>query len=67
MKNNMGSFDKIARIIVAIIFSALYITGTVTGIFSYVLLGLGAIFVLTSVIGFCPLYLPFGLNTCKKK
>jgi len=67
MKKNMGSIDKVIRVLVAIAFSILYFTGTVTGMFGYVLLGLGAIFLLTSVISFCPLYLPFGISTCKKK
>lgn len=67
MKQNMGTTDKIIRVIIALVFSALYFTGTVTGIFGYILLALGAIFILTSIMSFCPLYLPFGLNTCSKK
>lgn len=67
MKKNMGSIDKILRIIMAIIFSVLFFTKTIEGIFGYVLLGLGAVFLLTSIIGSCPLYLPLGINTCKKK
>ena len=63
----MGSIDKVIRIIIALVFGALYFTGTVSGVFGYILLALGAIFILTSVISFCPLYLPFGLSTCKKK
>ncbi len=66
MKKNMGSIDKVIRIIIAIAFSVLYFTGTVTGTMGYILLGLGAIFLLTSVISFCPLYAPFGIKTCKK-
>ncbi|MEI6436991.1 MAG: DUF2892 domain-containing protein [Bacteroidota bacterium] len=67
MKNNMGIADKIVRIIVAIIFAALYFTDTVPGILGIILLVLGVVFVLTSLIGFCPLYLPFGINTGAKK
>jgi hypothetical protein len=67
MKKNMGNIDKIIRVIIALAFSALYFTGTVTGIFGYILLALGAIFILTSIMNFCPLYLPFGLSTCSKK
>lgn len=63
----MGNIDKIIRVIIALAFSALYFTGTVTGIFGYILLALGAIFILTSIMSFCPLYLPFGLSTCSKK
>lgn len=64
MKKNMGSTDKIIRLILAAVFAVLFFTGTVTGIFSYILLALGAIFVLTSLVGFCPIYALVGLNTC---
>ncbi|MCX6278655.1 MAG: DUF2892 domain-containing protein [Bacteroidetes bacterium] len=67
MKNNMGMADKIVRIIVAIIFAALYFTDRVPGTLGVILLVLGVVFVLTSLIGFCPLYLPFGVNTGAKK
>ncbi len=67
MKKNMGSADRIVRIILAVVFAALYFTGTVTGTLGIVLLVLGAVFVLTSVISFCPLYAPFGINTCAAK
>ncbi len=67
MKKNMGNLDRIIRIIAAIIFSALYFTGTVTGTFGTILLVLGAVFLATSLISFCPLYTLFGVNTCEKK
>lgn len=67
MKKNMGSIDRIVRIIIAIIFGALYFTGTVSGTVGIVLLVLGAVFLLTSFVSFCPLYLPFGISTCAKK
>ncbi|MFY7964179.1 MAG: YgaP family membrane protein [Chitinophagaceae bacterium] len=67
MKKNMGSADKIIRVIIAIVFSVLYFTQIVTGTLAVVLLILGGVFLLTSVISFCPLYLPLGINTCKKK
>ncbi len=63
----MGTIDKTIRLIVAIVFAVLYFTNTVTGILGIVLVVLGAVFVLTSLISFCPLYLPFGINTCKTK
>ncbi|HMR43785.1 MAG TPA: DUF2892 domain-containing protein [Saprospiraceae bacterium] len=63
----MGSTDKIVRIILAVVFAALYFTGTVSGTFGLVLLILGAVFLLTSVVSFCPLYAPFGISTCKTK
>lgn len=65
MKKNMGSSDKVIRFILAAIFVGLYFTGTVTGTWGIVLLVLAGVFVLTSLISFCPLYAPFGLSTCK--
>jgi hypothetical protein len=64
MKKNMGSTDKIIRIILAIVFAALYFTGTVTGIVGIILLVLGAVFLATSFISFCPLYTIVGVSTC---
>ncbi len=63
----MGTIDRTIRLIVAIVFAVLYITNIVTGTIGLVLVILGAVFVLTSLISFCPLYLPFGINTCKTK
>ncbi len=67
MKKNMGGSDKIIRILIAIIFFLLYFTEIVSGTLGGVLVALGAVFVVTSFIGTCPLYLPFGFSTCKKK
>ena len=64
MKKNMGSIDRIIRVLLAIVFAALYFTGTVTGTLGIVLMVLGVVFVLTSVVSFCPLYAPFGISTC---
>ncbi|MCA0428228.1 MAG: DUF2892 domain-containing protein [Bacteroidetes bacterium] len=66
MKTNMGTTDRIIRVIVAVLFAGLYFGGIVEGTLGLVLVILGAVFVLTSLVSFCPLYLPFGLNTCKK-
>lgn len=66
MKKNMGSADRLIRLVVAAVFAGLYFTGTVTGTIGIGLLVLAAVFTLTSVISFCPLYAPFGINTCKK-
>ncbi len=67
MKKNMGNADKAVRIIIAIVVAILYFTGTIGGTLGLVLLILAGIFVLTSLISFCPLYAPFGINTCKVK
>ncbi|MBL7800764.1 MAG: DUF2892 domain-containing protein [Chitinophagales bacterium] len=66
MKKNMGSADRLIRLVVAAVFAGLYFTGTVTGTIGIGLLVLAAVFTLTSVISFCPLYAPFGISTCKK-
>ena len=65
MKNNMGSVDRIIRLIVAAIFAFLYFTDRVTGSLGIVLLVLAGVFTLTSLINFCPLYTVFGINTKK--
>ncbi|MBI2731015.1 MAG: DUF2892 domain-containing protein [Sphingobacteriales bacterium] len=67
MKKNMGNTDRIIRILLAIIFGALYFTNPVTGTLGLVLVVLGVVFVLTSLISFCPLYSIFGISTCPAK
>ena len=67
MKKNMGTIDKVIRILVAVVVVVLYFTHVITGVLAIVLLALSAIFVLTSLISFCPLYLPFGISTKKKE
>lgn len=66
MKKNMGSTDKIIRIIIALAIGVLYYTGTITGTTALVLGIFAAIFAITSLISFCPLYVLFGISTCKK-
>jgi len=66
MTKNMGSTDKAIRIILAILFGIFYFTDIVTGTLGVILLILGIIFLLTSFISFCPLYVPFKISTCKK-
>ena len=67
MKKNMGSADRMVRLLLAAIFAGLYFTDTVTGTFGIVLLVLAGVFVLTSLVSFCPLYPMLGINTCKVK
>jgi hypothetical protein len=66
MKPNMGNIDRIIRVVLAIIFAVLYFSGTVTGTIGIILLVLGAVFLLTSLLSFCPLYLPFKFSTRKE-
>jgi len=67
MKKNMGTIDKVIRILVAVVVVVLYFTHVISGVLAIILLVLSAIFVVTSLLGFCPLYLPFGLSTRKKE
>lgn len=66
MKKNMGSADKIIRVILAAIIAVLYLTGVLKGTFGLILLIVAIVFVVTSLIGFCPIYTLFGFNTGKK-
>ena len=65
MKRNLSNIDRIVRVVLAAIFAYLYFSGIVTGGFGIVLLVLGAVFLLTAVIAFCPLYAPFKFSTHK--
>lgn len=67
MKKNMGNADKIIRIIVAAVIAVLYFTNVISGTLAIVAGIVAVIFVLTSFMSFCPLYVPFGINTCKRK
>lgn len=67
MKKNMGSIDKVIRMLIAVVFVVLFFAKVVTGTLGIILLVLAAVFVLTSLISFCPLYWPFGISTKKKK
>ena len=61
----MGSADRIIRVIIALVFAGLYIGGLVPGIVGIILMIVGAVFLLTSFFGFCPLYTLVGIKTCK--
>jgi len=67
MKKNMGSMDKIIRIVIAAIIATLYFTNVVSGTLGIILLILAAVFVLTSFVSFCPLYSIIGFSTCSAR
>lgn len=67
MEKNMGTIDRVIRVILAAIVAILYFTGQISGIAAIVLGIFALVFVITSIIGFCPLYYPFKLSTIKKK
>jgi hypothetical protein len=66
MKKNMGMADRIIRILAAVAIAVLYFTHQISGMLAIILLVVAGIFILTSFISFCPLYLPFGIRTNKK-
>ncbi len=66
MTKNVGSIDRIVRIVLALVFVGLIVTGTVAGWLALVLGILAAVFAVTAVIGFCPLYAPLHLSTRKE-
>ncbi len=67
MKKNMGNVDKAIRIIIALTIGLLYFTNIIQETIGIILLALSAVFILTSLISFCPLYTIFGLKTCPNK
>lgn len=67
MKKNMGGADKLIRVIIALVIALLYFNEIITGTLGVILLVFAGVFVLTSLVSFCPLYTLFGINTCKKK
>lgn len=66
MKKNMGNFDRALRVTVALVVAILYFAGQISGTAAIILGILAAVFILTSLVGTCPLYLPFGLSTKKE-
>ncbi|MCX6320441.1 MAG: DUF2892 domain-containing protein [Bacteroidia bacterium] len=67
MKKNIGTIDKVIRILIAVVVVILYFTHVISGTLAIILLILSGIFIVTSFLSFCPLYLPFGLSTRKKE
>lgn len=66
MKQNMGTADKVIRVLVAVSIAGLYFANILSGWVAMLLLVLAGVFILTSFMSFCPLYLPFGISTKKK-
>jgi len=66
MKKNMSPADRTIRIMVAIIIAVLFFTRVIEGVWGIVMISFAAILLITSTIGFCPLYSVFGINTCRR-
>ncbi|MCX7833958.1 MAG: DUF2892 domain-containing protein [Ignavibacteria bacterium] len=67
MKKNVGSADKVIRILIAAIIAILFFTKVISGTLGVILLIFAGVLLLTSLIGFCGLYTILGINTCKIK
>ncbi|MBT3244354.1 MAG: DUF2892 domain-containing protein [Bacteroidetes bacterium] len=67
MKINLGRADRSIRIILAAVVVTLFFTKVITGVLGTVLLIVAGSLVLTSLIGVCPLYIPFKIRTIRKK
>jgi len=63
---NMGTLDRTIRVAIAVVIAVLYFSGNLSGLTATILGILAVIFVVTSFVGFCPLYTVIGLSTCKK-
>jgi len=66
MKKNVGSIDKIVRLVGAAVLVLLFAFEVLTGVLGYVALAVAAVFTITALVNFCPLWAIFGINTCKK-
>lgn len=66
MKTNMGTVDRVIRSLLALAIVGLYATGTISGTLAIILGVVAAVFLLTSLVGTCPAYLPFGISTCRR-
>ena len=64
MRKNMGVADRTIRVLIALIVAGLYFSGIISGTVGIILMILAGIFVLTSLVSFCPIYTLFGINTC---
>ena len=67
MKQNMGTEDRIIRLAAAVVVAILYFTNVISGTVGIILGILAVVFVATSFVGTCPLYLPFGFSTKKEE
>ena len=66
MKKNMGTVDRTVRVVLALVVLGLYLMGAISGTTALVLGVLAIIFVVTGLVGFCPLYVPFKFSTMRK-
>ena len=65
MKKNMGTIDRVFRLLVVVVIAVLYYLGQLTGLADTILVIVAVAFLVTGIIGWCPGYLPFGISTRK--
>ncbi len=65
MKKNMGAADRLIRVLIAAVIGVLFYRGVITGVLGMILGIFAIVFVATSIVGWCPLYIPFKFSTCK--
>ncbi len=66
MNKNMGTTDRTIRTIAAVLIAILLVTGTISGVWGTILGIVAVAFLVTSALGFCPLYVPLKLSTKKQ-
>lgn len=66
MKKNMGTADRAIRVLAAFVIAALYFTGKISGTLAIVLEVFAIVLIVTSLVSWCPGYLPFGISTRKR-
>lgn len=67
MKKNVGMFDRVARVAIAVLIAILYFANVISGTVAIILLILAGIFIVTGFVGFCPIYFGLKLSTRKKE
>jgi hypothetical protein len=67
MKKNVGTIDKVVRLLLALTLGVLVYLKVISGTLAYISLGLAVVFFVTSLINFCPIWMALGINTGKKK
>jgi Na+(H+)/acetate symporter ActP len=63
MKKNMGTLDRVIRVVLAVVVLVLYLTNQISGTAAVILGILAVVFAITGFVGFCPLYVPFNVST----
>ena len=63
MKANIGLLDRIVRIGLVALLAVLFFTGQLSVVAAIILGALAALFLVTAIVGVCPLYIPLRIST----